>query len=331
MAVALLAPSLASAQSIGGTVTDEQGLALPGVIVEVRSPALIEGVRTVSTDGSGQYLAVNLEVGTFSVTYQLDGFTTLIREGIGLTSGFTASIDVQLTIGNLNESVTVSGASPVVDIKNTLQRALIDREVIDSIPTGKSHQSYALLTPGMSSSASFGTSANQDSGGTTAQTMGALDIHGSQPRDGQTNINAMNVSNAFSAGGGQMFGTVSDGAMEELSIEVAGHAAEASLGGVNVNLIPREGANQFSAAFFASGTGPGCRGRTRYPAPRILRSSTGPGCTTRRSAARSSRPPLVLRAAHKTSSRRLHSQCVRGRGPGGSCVRARPDPACGQH
>ena len=265
MAVALLAPSLASAQSIGGTVTDEQGLALPGVIVEVRSPALIEGVRTVSTDGSGQYLAVNLEVGTFSVTYQLDGFTTLIREGIGLTSGFTASIDVQLTIGNLNESVTVSGASPVVDIKNTLQRALIDREVIDSIPTGKSHQSYALLTPGMSSSASFGTSANQDSGGTTAQTMGALDIHGSQPRDGQTNINAMNVSNAFSAGGGQMFGTVSDGAMEELSIEVAGHAAEASLGGVNVNLIPREGANQFSAAFFASGTGPGLQGTNEVP------------------------------------------------------------------
>ena len=265
MAVALLMPSLASAQSIGGAVTDEQGLALPGVIVEVRSPALIEGVRTVSTDGSGQYLAVNLAVGTFSVTYQLDGFSTLIREGIELTTGFTARVDVQLAIGNLNESVTVSGASPVVDIQNNLTRSLIDREVIDSIPTGKSFQSYALLTPGMNTTSAFGTSLNQDAGGTTAQTVGALAIHGGRPKDGQTNFNGMDVSNAFSGGGGQMFGTVSDGAMEEMSIEVAGHGAEAILGGVAVNLIPREGSNQFSGAFFASGTGPSLQGENSVP------------------------------------------------------------------
>ena len=142
MAVALLAPSLASAQQIGGAVTDEQGLALPGVTVEARSPSIIELVRTASSDGSGQYLITNLEPGTYSITYMLNGFSTLIREGIELTTGFTASVDVQLVIGNLNETVTVSGASPVVDVQNNLQRSLIDREVIDTVPTGKSFQSY---------------------------------------------------------------------------------------------------------------------------------------------------------------------------------------------
>ena len=265
IACVLLGAGAASAQQIGGTVSDTTGGVLPGVTVEVRSPNIIEQVRTAVTDGAGQYLVVALEPGTYSVTYTLPGFTTLVREGIVLTTGFTASVDVQLSVGDVQETITVTGASPVVDIQNNLQRALIDREVIDEIPTGKSHQSYALLTPGMNTSAQFGTSLNQDAGGTTVQTVGALDIHGSRPKDGQTNINGMDVSNAFSGGGGQMFGTVSDGAMEELSIEVAGHGAEAGLGGVGVNLVPREGANQFSGAFFASGTGPGLQGTNEVP------------------------------------------------------------------
>ena len=265
IACVLLGAGVASAQQIGGTVSDTTGGVLPGVTVEARSPDIIEQVRTTVTDGSGQYLIVALEPGTYSVTYTLPGFTTLVREGIELTTGFTASIDVQLSVGDIAETVTVSGASPVVDIQNTLQRALIDREVIDEIPTGKSHQSYALLVPGMSSSSAFGTSLNQDAGGTTVQTVAALDIHGSRPKDGQTNINGMDVSNAFSGGAGQMFGTVSDGAMEEISVEVSGHGAEAALGGVGVNLVPREGANQFSGAFFASGTGPGLQGTNEVP------------------------------------------------------------------
>lgn len=265
IACVLLVAGAANAQQIGGTVTDTTGGVLPGVTIEVRSPDIIEQVRTAVTDGAGQYLVVALEPGTYSITYTLPGFSTLVREGIELTTGFTASVDVELSVGDVQESVTVSGASPVVDIQNTLQRALIDREVIDEIPTGKSHQSYALLVPGMNSSSAFGTSLNQDAGGTTVQTVAALDIHGSRPKDGQTNINGMDVSNAFSGGGGQMFGTVSDGAMEEMSVEVSGHGAEAALGGVGVNLVPREGANQFSGAFFASGTGPGLQGTNEVP------------------------------------------------------------------
>ena len=131
IACVLLGAGVASAQQIGGTVSDTTGGVLPGVTVEVRSPNIIEQVRTAVTDGAGQYLVVALEPGTYSVTYTLPGFTTLVREGIVLTTGFTASVDVQLSVGDVQETITVTGASPVVDIQNNLQRALIDREVIE--------------------------------------------------------------------------------------------------------------------------------------------------------------------------------------------------------
>jgi len=256
----LLGAGVASAQQIGGKITDSTDATLPGTLVEAANPALIEGVRTVTADGNGQYLIVALEPGTYTVTYSLPGFGTLIREGIELTTGFTANVDVQLTVGDIAESVTVSGQSPVVDVQNNLTRAIIDREIIDSVPTGKDFRSYALLVPGMETSNAFGTTLNQDSGGITAQTAAGLSIHGGQGRDGATALNGMDVSNAFSGGAGQMFGLVSDGGMEEMSIEVAGHAADAELGGVTVNLIPREGANQFSGAFFGTFTGSGLQG-----------------------------------------------------------------------
>ena len=160
----LLAPGVATAQQIGGTVSDSTGGVLPGVTVEVRSPALIEQVRTAITDGSGQYLVVALEIGTYSVTYTLPGFSTLVRDQIEMGSGFTATIDVQLSVGDIQETVTVSGATPVVDIQNVEQRAVMDRQVIDSIPTGKSFQSYALLVPGMGGYDSYLTSLSQDQG-----------------------------------------------------------------------------------------------------------------------------------------------------------------------
>lgn len=256
----LLSASVASAQQIGGAITDDQGLGLPGVVVEARSPSMIEEVRTTVSDGNGQYVIVALEPGTYAVTYTLDGFSTLIRDGIELTTGFTASIDVSLAVGNVQETLTVTGATPVVDIQNNLQRQIIDREVIDTVPTGKSFQSYALLVPGMNTSQQFGTSLNQDAGGTTAQTMGALAIHGGLPGDGVTALNGMDVTVPSSGGTGQMFGLVSDGAMEEMSVEISGHSAEAELGGVRVNLIPREGANQFSGAFFGTYTNPSMQG-----------------------------------------------------------------------
>ena len=169
IALLLFVPTLASAQAIGGTVTDTTGGVLPGVTVEARSPAIIEQVRAGITDGNGQYLIIALEPGTYSVTFGLPGFGTLVREGVELSTGFTANIDIELSVGDIAETVTVSGASPVVDIQNIDQRQVMDREVIDSIPTGRNVASYALLVPGMVAGPSYGMAVSQDAGGISAQ------------------------------------------------------------------------------------------------------------------------------------------------------------------
>ena len=119
LASLLLTPVLVSAQQIGGTVADTTGGVLPGVTVEARSPEIIEQVRSVVTDGAGQYLIIALEPGTYTVTYGLPGFSTLVREGIELSTGFTATIDIQLSVGDIAETVTVSGASASMTLSTT--------------------------------------------------------------------------------------------------------------------------------------------------------------------------------------------------------------------
>src|SRR6267142_7109454 len=121
-ACVLFASALASAQgtsAIAGVVRDTTGAVLPGVTVEAGSPALIEKVRTVVTDSQGQYRIVDLPPGSYRVTFTLPGFTGLTRQGIELSSGFTATINAQLTVGDVAETITVSGQTPLVDVQNT--------------------------------------------------------------------------------------------------------------------------------------------------------------------------------------------------------------------
>src|SRR5438093_440850 len=119
--VAGRAQGLASG-SIGGTVRDTSGAVLPGVTVEAASPALIEKVRTVVTDNQGEYKLVDLRPGVYTVTFTLAGFSTLKREGVELTTGFTANVNADLNVGTLQETVTVSGAAPIVDTQNVNQQ-----------------------------------------------------------------------------------------------------------------------------------------------------------------------------------------------------------------
>ena len=248
----LLAPHAAIAQdsAIGGTVTDTTGGVLPGVTVEARSPALIEQVRTAVTDGNGQYLIVSLEVGRYDVTYSLPGFGTLVREGVELSSGFTANIDIELSVGDIEETITVSGATPVVDIQNVEQRQVMDREVIDSIPTGKSFQAYALLVPGMGGFDSYLSSLSQDQGGIAGQTLQRLAIHGGDQEDQQLEINGMDVGDSLTQGAN--YSVFPDSNFEELAYNYSASPAEIESGGVRINMIPREGRNEFSGHFFTT-------------------------------------------------------------------------------
>ena len=250
LAMLLLIPGIAGAQQIGGTVTDTTGGVLPGVTVEARSPALIEQVRTATTDGNGQYLIVALEVGSYDVTFSLPGFGSVLREGVVLNSGFTANINIQLGVGDIEETITVSGATPVVDIQNVEQRQVMDREVIDSIPTGKSFQAYALLVPGMGGFDSYLTSLSQDQGGISGQTLQRLAIHGGNQEDQQLEINGMDVGDSLTQGAN--YSVFPDSNFEELAYNYSASPAEIESGGVRINMIPREGRNDFSGHLFTT-------------------------------------------------------------------------------
>src|SRR6266567_2292604 len=137
-----------SAAGIAGVVKDTSGAVLPGVTVEAASPALIEKVRTVITDDQGQYKIIELRPGQYVVTFTLAGFSTVKREGIELTAGFTAPVNAELRVGSLEETLTVSGASPIVDTQNVRTQNLLSREVLDALPTNKTMQGFAALTVG---------------------------------------------------------------------------------------------------------------------------------------------------------------------------------------
>src|SRR5206468_8492424 len=117
------ASTLAQSNSgIAGVVKDTSGAVLPGVTVEAASPALIEHVRTVVTDGSGQYKIVELRPGPYTVTFTLAGFSAIKREGIELTSSFTATVNADMQVGTVAETITVSGETPTVDLQNVVQQ-----------------------------------------------------------------------------------------------------------------------------------------------------------------------------------------------------------------
>ena len=150
VAVVFLLPSSASAQaSIAGSTRDTSGAALPGVTVEASSPALIEKVRTAVSDERGLFRIVNLPPGTYSVTFALPGFNQVKRDGIELTGSFTATVDADLTVGGVTETITVTGASPIVDVQSIRRQTTISNEVLTSIPTARSWAATALLIPGI--------------------------------------------------------------------------------------------------------------------------------------------------------------------------------------
>jgi carboxypeptidase family protein len=251
----LLMPALAFAQtagSIAGTVKDTSGAVLPGVTVDASSPALIEKVRTVVTDGEGLYKIVELRPGTYTVTFTLPGFSIVRREGIELTTGFTAAVNAELKVGDLSETITVSGQGPVVDIQNTRQQVILTRAVIDAIPTGKSFQNLGTLIPGIVKSVS-GPSAGQDVGGQSGQDFSSMAIHGGKLFDQRIEIDGMAV-NAWT--GASTAGTAfADGNFEEYAIDVGVKSAETQTGGVRINMIPKEGGNTFHGAFFGNVAG----------------------------------------------------------------------------
>jgi hypothetical protein len=247
----LFVPSLVFAQgAIAGVVRDASGGVLPGVTVEAASPALIEKVRTVVTDASGQYRIVDLRPGIYSVTAALPGFSTFKREGVELRGDFVATVNADLRVGELQETVTVTGESPIVDVQSARVQTIVDRDVIAAIPSSRNASGIQSLIPGMST--------NGDSGGITGGTGGSAgNIHGGRASDSRTLHDGINTGWA----GANSNAAISNVAgSQEVVLTTSGGLGEAETGGVVLNVIPRDGGNTFSGTLFMSGANDAMQG-----------------------------------------------------------------------
>src|SRR5688500_15087806 len=197
----LLLPLAAFAQaSITGTVKDSSGAILPGVTVEAASPALIEKIRIATSDGNGQYRITELRPGPYTVTFTLPGFSTVKRDGITLTGAFTASVDAELRVGALEETITVTGEAPIVDVQSTTRQRVVDQEVMSTLPTGRNMFNVGVLIPGVS--ISTGGLTAQDVGGALGPETRALSNNGSRTEDQRFMMHGGSLSSMDGGGWG---------------------------------------------------------------------------------------------------------------------------------
>jgi hypothetical protein len=238
------------AAGIAGIVRDPAGLAVPGVTVEAASPALIEKVRSATTDGEGRYNIVDLRPGTYTVTFTLTGFSTVRREGIELGSGFTATVNVAMSVGALEETITVSGAAPVVDTSTIRKQETLNTSDLEALPSGSiGVQTLAYVTPGFATTQS-------DVGGTrdTWSAQGAYTFY-----HGKTGTRAAfdGFRNQYFIGAASGVGYITDsGTIDELQLETSGMGADAGSGSTNLNAIPKSGGNTFRGnidGYFSNG------------------------------------------------------------------------------
>src|SRR5205823_1320830 len=220
LSVLLLLPSTAFAQAaITGVVKDASGGVLPGVTVEAASPVLIEKVRSVTSDATGQYRIVDLRPGTYSVTFSLPGFSTVKREGIELSGTFVATINGELKVGALEETITVTGETPIVDVQSAKVQQTVSKDVLAAIPSGRNAGTITALIPGMSTATDSGNIGGNIGGGVGT-------IHGGRGNDSRSYADGIDTGwGGGSSGGGNMSGnTVS---AQEVVVTTSGGLGEA--------------------------------------------------------------------------------------------------------
>lgn len=234
-------PAVAHAQSaIVGVVKDTSGAVLPGVTVEASSDVLIEKTRSVITDGEGAYRIVDLRPGKYDVTFSLPGFSTFKREGLDLAANFTATINGEMKVGALEESVTVSGASPVVDTSSNVKSQVLNRDVLDAIPTARTIQSLGQMVVGVALS-------SPDVGGSRAMQQTYFSVHGVGASGTMVMVDGL-VTNGL-MGDGAVQAYHNEAMIQEAVYQTAGGNAETIAGGLTMNLVPKDGGNRFTGSF----------------------------------------------------------------------------------
>ena len=261
-ALLIVLPAVASAQEgqIAGTVRDAQNAVIPGVTVEATSPALIEKVRATTTDSNGQYRLNNLPVGTYSVTFSLPGFTKQQRDSVVITTGFTAPVNVTMTVGQLQDTVTVTGETPTVDVQNARQVASFAGSDIRELPTTRNIRSVLTLTPGLTAIGlgadcvgGVGVWCNNNIYNLSAHTATNDTEGGAQ---GRVMVDGTIINTGGGAGiMGMTGGYVADVAnAQEVNVQISGALGESETGGASINIIPRSGGNRYAGNYFITYT-----------------------------------------------------------------------------
>jgi len=244
LACVLLIPSGVFAQvALAGTVKDSSGAVLPGVTVEAASPVLIEKTRSAVSDSTGQYRIESLQPGTYSVTFTLAGFSTLKREGVEVSGTGVVSINADMKVGGVAETITVTGATPVVDIQSTKTAVTFDNEAMRNLPAVRSYSYILTAVPGLQSNI---TDVN------TGPVFAIFPVHGGRGVESRLTVEGLNISNP--PGGNQPPNYTADiGNSAEVTVMTAGGLGEFETAGVQMNIVPKQGGNNLSGLFAASG------------------------------------------------------------------------------
>jgi len=217
---------------IEGKVTDESGGVLPGVTVTISSPALQTPQLETTTDENGRYRFAALPRGEYSVTFVLSGFQKVTRAGLNLDAGFIATFDSRLGLGQLEETITVSGASPVIDVRTTTTVSNIKKDVLDTLPTSRSYEDMGKLAPGVR------VSGVPDVGGNhTGGARGSLINYGSSNGGSTLMLDGVNTDGTS--------GYYDMGAIDEMVVRAAGNDPEIPTPGMAFQVIVKSGGNVF--------------------------------------------------------------------------------------
>ena len=244
LAMLLMVPAVSSAQSaIVGLLTDDSGGVLPGVSVEVSSPAMIEGSKTTVTDSQGRYRFEAMRPGVYKLAFSLTGFGTVVREGVNLPSNFTATVNAEMKVGSLEETINVSGTAPQVDVQQATRTTVIARDVIDSLPISRNVMGLAVIVPGVRPG-------TPDMGGVQTTEQVGLRARGLGGLDGDQLVEGMSIQSYE----GTSLSFLDDTIQSEMTVSTAAIPADTGGGGIRLNSILKDGGNNFSGSAFMGGT-----------------------------------------------------------------------------
>ena len=242
----LAASSVALAQgvgTVGGTVTDASGGLMPGVTLTLLSPGLIGSGQTTISDAAGVYQFSRLVPGPYSVKAELKGFRTIVHDEVTVNADRTARVDFTLVVGDVAETITVSGQAPLLDTTAAVKQTVLSRVTLDSLPVSYDVWSIARLVPSVQQP-------TIDVGGRNMPDSGALLVHGSNEREEGYWIDGLDITPPQEAG--LQFRPDTFGATE-ISVQAGRTLSDAERGGVQMTIITKTGTNSFSGAFMAQG------------------------------------------------------------------------------